>query len=125
MSVPSTRDPKKILISQIVHQWVEVFSSLTRREGSRLKLSGKSPSQKRSVNEHPTVRVEAATVFDEATHSKLIHEEIDARPCSADHPRQGTLRYPAKSVQLAFPVAREQKKSPGEPPLAALRNLVD
>ena len=82
------------------------------------KLFAESPRQKRSVNEHPTVRVETATVFDEATHSKLIHEKIDTRPCSADHRRQGTLRYPAKSVQLTpIPVAREQKKSPGEPPM--------
>jgi len=70
--------------------------------------SAASPSQRRAVDEHPTVRVETATVFDETAHSKLIHEKTDARPCSADHRRQGTLRYAAKSVQLApIPVARE------------------
>ena len=25
MSVPSTREPKKVLISQMIHQWVDVF----------------------------------------------------------------------------------------------------
>jgi hypothetical protein len=36
MSVPSTREPKKILTSQIIHQWVEVFRDSRGASGSYL-----------------------------------------------------------------------------------------
>jgi len=65
-------------------------------------------------------------ILDEAELSELIHEKIDARTCSSDHRCQGPLRYSGKSVQVALiPLAREQQKSAGKSPLAALRNLID
>ena len=74
----------------------------------------------------PAVRVERAMVLDEAKLSELIHKKIDARACSADHCCQGPLRYSGKSVPVALiPLAREQQKSAGKSPLAALRNLVE
>jgi hypothetical protein len=65
-------------------------------------------------------------VFDEAKHSELIHEKVNARACSADHRCQGPLRDSSKLVLPAvIPLVCEQQKSAGEPPLAALRNLID
>ena len=101
MSVPSTREPQKIPISQITHDWVEVVRDFQFAEARELKLFAESLSQKGGVDLYPAVRVERATVFDEAKHSELIHKEVHARACSADHRCQGPLRYSAKSVQLA------------------------
>jgi len=89
-------------------------------------LYAESLCQKGGVDPYPTVRVKRATVFDESKHSELIHKEVYARARSADHRCQGPLRYSAKSVQLApIPAPCKQKKSAGEPPFAAMRNLVD
>ncbi len=56
----------------------------------------------------------------------LFIKKVHARACSADHRCQGLLRYSGKSVKLApIPLSCEQKKSAGESPLAAMRNLVD
>ena len=75
---------------------------------------------------YPAVRVERATVLDEATLSEPVHKKVDARSCSADHNCQRTLRYSRESVELALnPVPCEQKENAGQSPLAALRNLVD
>jgi hypothetical protein len=75
---------------------------------------------------YPAVRVESATVFDEAKLFELIHKQIDALACSANHRCQGPLRYSGKAVQLApVPLPCEQQKCAGEPPLAAVRNLID
>lgn len=75
---------------------------------------------------YPAVRVEMAMVLDESTLSELIHEKIDARARSADHRRQGRLRYSCKFVQRALtPLPCEQQKSAGQSALAGLRNLVD
>ncbi len=125
MSVPTTREPKKVLISQIIHQWVGVFRDfrpLTRQ----LKLFAESLSQEEGVDLYPPARVATVTVFDVAKHSELIHEEAHARACRADHRRQGTLRYSGNAVQLApIPPPGEQQKSTGESPLTTVRNLVD
>ena len=65
-------------------------------------------------------------IFDEPKPSELLHKKIDPRACSADHRCQGPLRYSAKFVRLALtPLPRKHQKSTGEPPLAALRNLVN
>jgi len=92
---------------------------------SILKLFAENFGQTGSVDVDPTVRVERATVFDEAKHFELLHKEADARACCADHGREGPLRYSGKAVQLAQVLrACEQQKRAGEPPLAAMRNLV-
>jgi hypothetical protein len=125
MSVPSTREPQKIPISQITHESTEVVRDF-RAPRRKLKLYAESLSQKRGVNLHLAVLVMTAVVFDEAKHSELIHKKVDARACSADHRCQGFLRYSGKAVKPALiPLPCEQQKCAGEPPLAAVRNLVD
>ena len=75
---------------------------------------------------YPAIRVEMALVPDESQFSELIHKKVDVRACSADHRRQGPLRYSGKSAQRALtPLPCEQQKSAGQAPFAALRNLVD
>jgi len=125
MSVPSTREPQKIPSSQIIHESVEFVPDF-RAPRRELELFAESLSQKGGVDLYPAVRAERATVFDEAKHSELIHKEVHARACGADHRCQGLLRYSGKSVKLApIPLPCEQQKCPGKSPLAAMRNLVD
>jgi hypothetical protein len=126
MSVPSTRDPQKIPISQVTHEWVEVVRDFQIAAARELKLFAESLSQKGGINVYPAVGVETATVFDEATQSELSHKEVHARACSADHCCQGRLRYSTKSVQFApIPLPCEQQKCTGESTLAGVRNLVE
>ncbi len=126
MSVPSTREPQKIPISQITHEWVEVARDFQIAAARELKLFAESLSQKGGVNLHLAVLVMTAVVLDEAKLSELIHKEVHARACRADHRCQGLLRYSGKSVKFApIPLPCEQQKSAGESPLAAMRNLVD
>ena len=101
MSVLSTRGPQKIPISQIIHEWVEVVPDF-RPPMRKLKLFAESLSQKGSVNLHHAALVLTAVVLDEAKHSELIHKKVDARACSADHCRQGFLRYSGKAVKPAL-----------------------
>jgi len=42
MSVPSTRGPQKILVSQIIHEWVEVVRDFQTAEAHELKLFAES-----------------------------------------------------------------------------------
>ena len=42
MSVPSTREPQKIPISQIIHEWVEVVRDFQVAEARALKLFAES-----------------------------------------------------------------------------------
>jgi hypothetical protein len=85
MSVSSTREPQKIPTSQIVREWVEVVRYSQAAKARRLQLFAENSSQTGSVDVYPTMRVERATVFDEAKHFELIHKEADARACGADH----------------------------------------
>ena len=75
---------------------------------------------------HLALLVITAVVVDEAKLSELLHKEVHARACSADHRCQGFLRYSDKAVQLTpIPLPCEQQKSAGESLLAAVRDLVD
>ena len=126
MFAPSTREPQKIPISQITHDWVEVVRDFQIAAARQLELFAESLCQKGGIDLYSAVRVERATVFDEPKHSELIHKKIDARARSADHRCQGFLRYSGKAVKSALiPLPCEQQKCAGEPPLAAVRNLVD
>jgi hypothetical protein len=115
---------KKIGVATV--EYVEVVRDFQTAAARKLKLFAKSLSQTGGVNVYPAVRVESATVFDEAKLLELIHKKIDARACSANHRCQGPLRYSRETVQLA-PVRGpcEQQKCAGEPPLTAVRNLID
>ena len=75
---------------------------------------------------YPAVLLKGAVVIGEATLPELIQEKVDARACSADHPRQRRLRYFGKPAGIVlFPIPGEQKKSTGESPLAAITNVID
>jgi hypothetical protein len=114
------------MIDIVKSEWVVVARDFQTAEARELKLFAENLGQKGGVNVYPAVRVERATVFDEAKHSELIHKKIDVRACSADHRCQGPLRYSGESVQLALiPLPCEQQKSAGESALATVRNLVD
>jgi hypothetical protein len=71
--------------------------------------------------------VNPAVVFDETQFPEFVHEEINPGPCCANHLRQRLLRYFGKfPLRLTlFSIVREQQKSPRQPFLARVKELID
>src|SRR5689334_12758425 len=71
--------------------------------------------------------MKSAIVTNEAQFPELGHEKIDALPRRANHFRQHLLRYLGKHLlRLGFlAVASKQQKSPSQPFLAGVKELVD
>ncbi len=71
--------------------------------------------------------LKSAIVMNEAQFPEFVHEKIHSRPRCANHFRQHLLRYLGKHLlRLGLPaVASEQQKSPSQPFLAGVKELID
>jgi hypothetical protein len=74
-----------------------------------------------------SVDMQPAIVLNEAQFPEFIHEKVDPGACCANHFRQRLLRYFGEYLlRLGFlSVASEQQKSPGQPFLAGVEELID